>query len=220
MTFGATASYILGMKRAGLALVLIAVAAGCGSGGETLADTHLTLTALNPTIGLAAFHLTCAPVGGDLPDAAAACSALRRDPGLVTAPKPFVCIGGTASWWDVTISGRLDGKAVRQKFSTCWTSQMKTIGELGLEWTSLRHHLVPRRHGVVAAGQTRTFPAGALRPGDVVRCTIQGHAVELGVTDHVGTLGSSGFGGMVNTTLTASRHADGSVTARCSQGTS
>jgi hypothetical protein len=205
------------MKRLAFGVVLVALAAGCGTGGN-VAGTHLTLTALNPNVGLAAFHLDCGPAGGDLADAAAACSALSRDPGLVTSPKPFVCIGGTSSWFDVTISGRLAGKSVQQKFSTCWTPQMKTIGKLGLSWSSLEQHILPRRHGVVAPFTTRTFPPGALRPGDLLTCTVQGHEIELGVTDHVGELGSTGFGGGVNVTLTGTRHADGSITATCRHG--
>ncbi len=206
------------MRRAPLALVLVLLAAGCGS-GSTTPSTRLTLSALNPSVGMAVFHLDCSPSGGDVPDAAAACAVLRRDPALVRSPQPYTCIGGPWSWFDMTISGRLAGKPVREKFSTCWTPQMPTLGKLGL-FKALQRHIRPPRHGNVPAGQTMTFPPGALRPGDLLTCHIRGHHLELGIVDRVGSMGSNGFGGkdVVSVTLTATRHSDGAITTRCYQG--
>src|SRR5436190_11972543 len=122
------------MKRFALALGLFVLpaAAGCGDSGMNLAGTKLTLTAVNSNVGQAVFHLDCGPAGGDVMDPAAACSALGHDPALITAPQPYTCIGGTFSWFDMTISGRLAGKLVHRKFSTCWTPQMATLKKLGL----------------------------------------------------------------------------------------
>ena len=218
------------MKRLVLALPLLVVAAGCGS-SMNLAGTKLTLTAVNPNVGQAVFHLECGPAGGDVADPSAACAALGHDPTLVTSPQPFTCLGGPSSWFDMTISGRLDGKPVHQQFSTCWTPQMAMLNELGLA-RSLRSHVLPRRHGVVLAGVTTTFPAGTLRPGDLIVCTILHHRLELGVPGTFGRIGSAGtrvggkltevgdspnetVTGGLNITLGATRHADGSITAGC-----
>src|ERR1041385_9128297 len=113
--------------------------AGCGS--RSVPSTDLTLLAVNPSVGRAVFHLRCAPARGDLGDPARACAAVAARPQLVTRPKPFVCFGGTFSWWDVTITGRLNGRPVRTHISTCWTPQMAMIRRLGIGWQSLRAHL-------------------------------------------------------------------------------
>ena len=206
------------MKRLVLALPLLLVAAGCGS-GTNLASTKLTLTAVNPNVGQAVFHLDCGPAGGDVSDPAAACAALGRDPTLVTSPQPFTCFGGPSSWFDVTISGRLDGKPVQQQFSTCWTPQMATLRKLGLaSW--LTRHVLRRRDGIVRPGIRRTFPPGTLRPGDILICRILHHRLQLGIPARFGSIGSTGFGGknVVTVTLTGARYADGSVTAGCHRG--
>ena len=197
------------VKRIAVALFLLSVAAGCG-GGMKLAGTKLTLTAINRNVGLAVFHLDCSPSGGDVSDPAAACSALARDPKLVTSPQPFSCLGGPSSWFDVTVAGDLAGKPVQRKFSTCWTPQMATLGKLGLV-SSLERNLRPRRHGVVVRGVPRTFPPGTLRPGDVLVCGIL-HGVQLGIPDRFGSIGLVGTS---NGTLSGARHHDGSVIATC-----
>lgn len=207
------------MRRSALAFVLVALAAGCASGAKT-GGTHLTLMALNPNVGKAVFHLDCPPPGATvsagLASATAACDELRSDPSLITAPKPFTCIGGPTSWFDVTISGRFAGKPVREKFPTCWTPQMPTLGKLGL-FQALGRHIIRRRHGRVPADGSIKFPSGALRPGDLLTCTIRGHYLKLGVPDHAGSLGSTGFGGndVVSVTLSGTRHPDSSITASC-----
>ena len=206
------------MKRLLLALPVLLVAAGCGSGTK-LAGTKLTLTAVNPTVGQAVFHLERGPAGGDVADPAAACAALGRDPTLVTSPQPYTCLGGPSSWLDMTITGRLDGKPVHRKFSTCWTPQMATLKKLGLA-RSLTHHILRRRDGIVRPGIRRTFPPGTLRPGDILICRILNHRLQLGIPTGFGSIGSAGFGGknVVAVTLTGARHADGSVTGSCHRG--
>lgn len=199
------------MKRVLLGMCVLALA-GCGSSMK-LAGTKLTLTAVNPNVGQAVFHLDCGPTGGDISDPAAACAALGRDPTLVTSPKPFNCIGGTTSWFDMTISGRLAGKPVREKLATCWTPQMATLKKLGLAH-SLMRHIRERRHGNVLPGVPHDFPPGTLRPGDALDCGIL-HRLELGIPDTFGSIGSVGT---ANLTLSATRHRDGSVTASCHPG--
>ena len=192
--------------------------AGCGSRAVT-PSTDLTLLALNPSIGRAAFHLACGPAGGDLGNPARACAALTAQPNLVTSPKPFFCFGGTFSWWDITITGRLDGRPLRTHTSTCWTPQMAMIGRLGIGWRSLRAHLVPRRREAVMPGVPRTFPSGRLRPADLVTCDILGHKLEDGVPIEFGT-SSNGYGGknVTSVTLSVTHNRDGSVTASCHTG--
>jgi hypothetical protein len=178
--------------------------------------TELTLLAVNPYVGRAVFHLRCAPAGGDLGDPARACAAVAARPQLITRPKPFVCFGGTFSWWDVTITGRLRGRSIHTHTSTCWTPQMATIRRLGLGWQSLRAHLVPRRREAVLPSTRQTFPSGVMRPGDLVTCKILGHELEDGVPIEYGT-SSQGYGGknVTSVTLSVTHHRDGSVTASC-----
>ena len=207
------------MKRISLALLLLALT-GCGS-RMNLAGTKLTLTAINPNVGQAIFHLDCEPLGGDVSDPAAACAALGRDPKLITSPKPFTCIGSTTSWFDMTITGRLGGKPVKRKFATCWTPQMATLDKLGLA-RSLGRHVLKRRRGVVRPGIARAFPPGALRPGDLLICKIPHRHLQLGIPDSFGPIGSAGASGGngLSVTLTGARRADGSVAASCHRGSS
>jgi len=204
-----------------LCLMVAALVSGCGGGGSTAA-TDLTVVAVNSNVGRAVFHIDCAPTGGDLPNPARACAALLTTPQLVTKPKPFGCIGGLGSWWDVTISGRLNGKPIRRAFSTCWTTQMATLGRFGMGDDVLQKHLVPRRHEAVLAGTKRVFPPGVLRPADLVTCDILGHRLALGVPTQTGPSSSTGYGvtNVVSVTLAAALHRDGSITASCHTGTS
>jgi hypothetical protein len=141
-------------------LGLLAPLTGCG-GASVPSGTALEIFAENPSVGRAAFHLGCTPARGDLPDNASACAALASTPTLVTKPKPFTCFGGTFSWWDITISGRLDGRRIHHKVSTCWTPQMAMIDRLGLGRSSvLKSHLLPRGHQRLAPGVQRTFEPG------------------------------------------------------------
>ena len=196
---------------------LVVLPAGCGSRAAT-PDTALTMLAVNPSVGRAAFHLTCAPPGGDLADPATACRAIAARPELVTRPTPFVCYGGTTSWWDITIAGRLHGRRVHAHIATCWTPQMATIRRLGVA-RALRMHLLPRRQETVLPGVPRSFPSGTLRPGDLVTCHILGHELDGGVPIEYTTSGT-GYGGknVTSVFLSISRRRDGSVTASCHMG--
>lgn len=194
------------MRRAALVVLLLGLAAGCG-GGKSVTPTHLRITALNPNVGMAIFHLDCAPAGGDVADPASACATLARDPALVTAPKPYTCIGGPWSWFDMTISGQLAGKPVHERFSTCWAHGMATLDKLDL-FKDFNGHIRPPRRGVVPIGTPMTFPPRALRPGDFLVCARPYRHVKLGIPDTVGAMGSAGR-------LNGTRHADGSITARC-----
>jgi hypothetical protein len=221
------------MKRLALILPVLAVTVACGS-GMNLSGTKLNVRAIDPSEGLAVFRLDCGPTGGDVTDPSAACSALAHDPKLVTSPQqPIVC-GGPDSDFDVTISGRLAGKHVRQTVSTCWTPGMPTLDKLGL-LTSLHRNLRPRRRGLVLAHRTHTFPAGALRPGDLIVCTILRHRLALPIPEHGEPIRGTGveFGGKlvevgdspdettidaVDVTLKGKRNPDGSITASCFRG--
>jgi len=189
-------------------------AAGEREGAPT---THLTVTAINTNVGRAVFHLDCGPAGGDLPNPARACAAIAVSPQLITNPKPFTCRGGPNSWWEVKISGLLDGAPIQRRLTTCWAPKMATLGHLGMSWQALRAHLVPRRHMSVLAGTKHRFPSGALRPSDLVTCNIRGHYLELGVPTTIGHPTFTGFGGQKYdyVSLEITRHADGSVTAAC-----
>lgn len=199
--------------------MLLALLLGGCARDEPTSDTRLAVVALNASVGRAVFHLACSPKGGDFPNAVKACELLETRPELVTKPKPFVCIGGTFSWWDVTVTGLLEGKSIRRSFSTCWTPQMETLGQFGLTWAVLKKHLVPRRHEVVAPGTARVFPPGVLRATDLVTCDILGHHLEAGVPLGVGQPASVGFGGasIVGVTLEVTRESDGSVRGSCDQ---
>jgi hypothetical protein len=180
------------------------------------------MVAVNDSVGRAVFHLDCDPAGGDIRQATKACSALQRNPSLVTKPKPFSCYGGTFSWWDVRIDGRLQGKPLSRHLATCWTPQMATIAGLRLTWGQLRAHLVKRRRGGVQPGRSTTFPPGVLLGGDLVACVIGDHDLELGIpaqgTSSTGL--EAGVATVGSVTLTVSRNADGSVHASCHVGRS
>ena len=205
-----------------LSLVVAALVAGCG-GGRSAAATDLTMVAVNSNVGRAVFHIACAPNGGDLPNPARACAALAAAPQLVTKPKPFVCIGGTTSWWDITITGRLNEKSIHRAFSTCWTPQMATLGRFKMGGDVLEKHLVARRHEAVLAGTKHVFPPGVLRPADLVTCDIRGHHLALGVPTQAGGPSSTTeyFGGkkVVAVTVAVALRPDGSVSASCNAGT-
>jgi hypothetical protein len=177
------------------------------------------MTALNSWVGRAVFHLDCGPAAGDLPEPVKACAALRTAPALVASPEPYSCFGGPSSWWDVTIEGRLNSRAIQKSFSTCWTPQIALLRRLGMSWDVLRMHVVSRSEAVLP-GTSHVFPPGRLRPGDFVTCDILGHHLRLSVPVETGTSPGAAFGGAnaVTVTLTLTRHADGSVSASCHRG--
>lgn len=112
---------------------------------------------------------------------------------------------------------------------------MATLGKLGIA-SSLIRHVRPRRRLLALAHRTHTFPAGALRPGDLIVCRILHHRLELGIPEGHDSIGETGmrFGGKlvevgnspnettkdaVNITLSGKRNLDGSITASCRRGT-
>jgi hypothetical protein len=192
-------------------------AQGAASPRDAKPTTQLTLVALNTNVGRAVFHLDCGPAGGDLPNPTRASEAIAASPQLITNPKPFTCLGNPRIWWDVTITGRLNGQLIRRAVTTCWPPKMATLGQLGVSWNVLQAHLVPRRRESVPAGTKRTFPSGVLRPSDLVTCNIRGHHLELGVPKVTERPTFTGFGGKKHdyVSLGVTRHADGSVTAAC-----
>jgi hypothetical protein len=206
--------------RVGLVICLLLIAASLvgWSDGAAQPSTQLRILALNSHVGRAAFHLACEPPRGDVGDPARACAALANQPELVTRPKPFVCLGGPFSWWDITITGRLQGRPIRTHTSTCWTPQMELIGRLGIG-RSLQAHLLPRRRRAVMPGIPRTFSPGLLRPADLVTCNILGHKLEQGVPIQIGT-SSTGYGGknVPPVVLSVTHNRDGSVRASCRKG--
>lgn len=216
------AAYVLRMTRdpgvAALVLSLAVLLVGCGRSEQS--KTDLTMIALNTSVGRAEFHVRCRPAGGDLPRTEHVCATLASDPRLVTRPQPFTCAGGSFSWWDVTVSGRLNGRPIRRSFSTCWTPQMTLIGKLGLSWNILKAHLVRRRVKRVAPGQQVTVPPGVLRPTDLVVCTIGGHNLSVGVPEVVAVSSTNGYDGanVQNVELDVDRLPDGSVMASCHYG--
>jgi hypothetical protein len=177
---------------------------------STQASTYLRILAINTALGRASFTFSCDPPGGNLPRVREACAALGNNPALITNPKPFTCIGGEYSWWDVSITGHLAKQTVRRSFSTCWTPQMPTIAGLGLRWPVLRSHTT-RRQQAVLGGTSRTFAPGLLRPGDLVTCNFDGHHWELGIPNAFNPLSQLHFTGP----LIVHRKRDGSVIASC-----
>ncbi len=82
----------------------------------------------------------------------------------------------------------------------------------------------PPRHVSLRRGEHRTFPPGALRPGDVVTCELEGRRLRIRIPNRpngswaVGTglaTPSGGTGG-----LQLDSGSDGSITASCGHGTS
>lgn len=208
---------------ASVSLLVLIVVTGCTLGGgasgareDAGPETRLTILAVNPDVGRAVFKLSCGPAGGDLPDPAQACRALEESPELVMHPVPFTCAGGTFSWWELTVSGRLGGKAVHSTTATCWTPQMHLIDRLGIA-QSLQEHVLPRRREQLFGGQRRRIPSGVLRPADLVVCEIRGRRLEQGVPIEPELGAQVGYDGVgvTSVALTVTRHRDGSVTAAC-----
>jgi hypothetical protein len=94
---------------------------------------------------------------------------------------------------------------------------MRLIGKLGIA-RSLQAHLVPRRRQAIVIGERVTYPAGALRPGDLVACKTHRFRLRAGVPliYEAGGSGEGWGGSRIEYMLRVVRHRDGSVTARCS----
>jgi hypothetical protein len=208
------------MRLAALVIVALALSTTPGLAGARGEEptTRLTIVALDSYVGRAVFHLSCEPVGGDLPDATTACAALDQKPELITDPEPFTCRGGPGSWWLVKVAGSLHSDAISRTFATCWTLQAPTLAQLGLTWDVLRSHLVPRRHKRVPAGTTRRFAPGVLRETDLVTCDIRGYHLKVGVPEEPGRPVSVSAGTHPVVTLTVAYNRDRSVTASCRRG--
>lgn len=131
------------MRRSALVLALLTVALSLltACAGEDSAETELTLVAHNSSVGRATFTLFCEPSGGDVPDPAAACSALSANPGLIRDFALLGCFGGT--WWDVEFTGHFRGKAVDVATSGCWTPQLELVRALGIGSTDLYLRIDP-----------------------------------------------------------------------------
>jgi len=167
-------------------LVIMALLTGCGGGdirvkqGSTAQETSVTILAVNEHVGRAVFRLSCQPAGGDVPSPARACAALEEAPELLTSPKPFTCLGGTFSWWDITIAGRLHGLPIQSHTASCWAPQMDLLRRLDIV-DSLEDHLLPRARQELGGGEQRTYPPGVLEPGDLVACEANGRRLGQGV---------------------------------------
>lgn len=179
--------------------------------------TEVKILAVNPHVGRAIFRLSCGPPAeGDIPSPERACAALRENPGLVTSPRRFICGGGYGAGWDITISGRIEGRRFRSRTGTCWTPQMETISRLGIAST-LDSHLVPRAHVDLAGGTQTLIPAGVLQAADLVICRTHGRRLEQGVPIEAEATSSTGYdgAGVRAVWLRVTRHEDGSVSASC-----
>jgi hypothetical protein len=98
---------------------------------------------------------------------------------------------------------------------------MAMIGRLGLgPWPVLKSHLLPRRYAVVYPGVDGTFSRGALRPGDEISCTIDGHRLETGIPSRPGEPEGVGYEGanVVSVSLDVTRAPSGTLTASCHNG--
>jgi hypothetical protein len=213
-----------------VALIVVAVvAAGAALGVELLGRSTVRPVRANLTVlvvgeggisgqggGRALFHLKCDPAGGNVAQPAKACAAIAAQTSLVTNPKPFYCLSLGGVWY-FTITGHLNGKAIRYSGQSCWTTQMALIDKLGLagpHGQPLR--LEPRRQGSVGLGQTHTFAARLLRPGDLVACRVRhgyrGFPLAMSVPVQRGVWESSGaMAGVMKVRL----RADGAVIAGC-----
>jgi hypothetical protein len=125
------------------AALLVAAVAGCG--GTSTKKTSLELVADNGSFGSkAVFHLSCDPPGGDISRPARACAALKKNSQALLHPTPFQCLMES---WNISISGRFEGRPVNVKTETCWTPQMELIDRLGIANQLVTHFVsfgVPR----------------------------------------------------------------------------
>ncbi|HUQ23944.1 MAG TPA: SSI family serine proteinase inhibitor [Gaiellaceae bacterium] len=113
------------MKHAAVALAALAALAlaGCGGsgsdqGGEAQIDLKLTLWPTGTNGDSITWTLRCEPIGGDHPDAAAACAALTAVPDpFAKLPPPPRCKEIPGSSPEVALlEGEFRGRKVRSRF--------------------------------------------------------------------------------------------------------
>jgi hypothetical protein len=159
------------LRYAAAAVVAAFLVGACGSNHAT---TSLRLEATNSFVGRATFTLRCDPPGGDIARPEEACARLAERPRVLLEPKPFTCMGGTFSWWELKILGRFDGRRVDVRTSTCWTPQMELIRRLGIA-SQLEAHVDPQsRPPYLGSGIARSALADVVEipsdsPGWVLR---------------------------------------------------
>jgi len=109
------------MRRALLLIPLVVVVALVGCGEDHSGETQLTMVVTQSSLGRdsrAVFHLSCQPPRGDFPSPARSCTAVEKNPKIVTDTKSRLCCGFSAAEDRVTISGWIDGRSVRSDFTT------------------------------------------------------------------------------------------------------
>ena len=126
------------MHRALLLIPLVVVVTLVGCGENHSGETQLTMVVTHSgrgDVSRAVFHLSCQPPRGDFPSPTRSCTAVEKNPKIVTDPKPvfgFGCLRfGTED--RVTISGWINGRSVRSDFTSyfataCgWTYSMPLV---------------------------------------------------------------------------------------------
>ena len=111
------------MRRALLLIPLVVVVALVGCGEDHSGETQLTMVVTQSSLGRdsrAVFNLSCQPPRGDFPSPARSCTAVEKNPKIVTDTKSRVaaCLGVVIAEDRVTIRGWIDGRSVRSDFTT------------------------------------------------------------------------------------------------------
>ena len=105
-------------------VVLAAFAVGC--------DGHVAATKLRVAVqdsqGTRVYRLECDPAGGTMRHAAAVCSELRREPGLLESPSLVLCGPGAVSKRGIRVTGIDRGKSVHVEFSGVCSSSGNGFG--------------------------------------------------------------------------------------------
>jgi hypothetical protein len=109
------------MRRALLLIPLIVVVALVGCGEDHSGETQLTMVVTHSSLGRvsrAVFRLSCQPPRGDFPSPTRSCTAVEKNPKIVTDTKSGACYGVFPAVDRVTISGWIDGRSVRSDFTS------------------------------------------------------------------------------------------------------
>ena len=124
------------MRRALLLIPLVVVVTLVGCGENHSGETQLTMVVTQSSRGhvsRAVFHLSCQPPRGDFPSPTRSCTAVEKNPKIVSDPKPVFGIGCIGTEDRVTISGWINGRSVRSDFTSyfaraCgWTYSMPLV---------------------------------------------------------------------------------------------